>query len=160
MNEERTKLIKDAIKRIKYSGNCGVECFMRKIDMKVISDKMCPKCGTTTSVFLDPREYDKCDIRDIMEKKGWCFGCAFWENLYRKNKDNPNWVIIKGDSWILTPRKEGDKSRIWGLGGTRMVAKKKDGTIIDGNNWWYQGKIPPEFRDLMPDNAEWVEDED
>lgn len=160
MNEERIKLIKDVVKKIKYSGDCGLQCFTQKINLTVITDKMCPKCGTITPVLLDPKEYNKCDIRDIMEEEGWCFSCAFWENLYRKNKDNPNWVIIEGHSWILKPRKEDDKPRspFWGLGGTRMVAKKKDGAIMDGNNWWHQGKIPPEFRDLMPDNAEWVED--
>lgn len=36
-------------------------------------------------------------------------------------------------------------------------AISNDGRKIISNDWWYQGKIPEEFKELMPDNAKWVE---
>lgn len=31
-----------------------------------------------------------------------------------------------------------------------------EGTVHESNNIWYQGKIPPEWRDRLPDNAVWL----
>lgn len=33
---------------------------------------------------------------------------------------------------------------------------ENDGRKIISNDWWHQGKIPEEFKDLMSDNAKWI----
>lgn len=38
----------------------------------------CSICGTTEAV--DPGEFNKCLLRDIMEERKCCFHCAFWIN--------------------------------------------------------------------------------
>lgn len=157
MNEEDMKLLGSEITRIEQlkADSCfnPIEIILGNMAVK----PMCPKCGTSDVLILNQKEYSKCDIRSIMEETGYCFYCAFWENLYQKNKDNPNWVIIGGYSWILSDIREQDKcSPLLGLGGVRLIAKKDDGTILDGRDWWGQGEVPQHFKDQMPDNAEWI----
>lgn len=33
-----------------------------------------------------------------------------------------------------------------------------EGTVHESNNVWFQGNIPPEFRDRLPDNAVWIKE--
>lgn len=51
---------------------------------------------------------------------------------------------------MLEERKAVIKERNKGL------SLSNDGRKIISNDWWHQGKIPEEFKDLMPDNAKWV----
>lgn len=127
--------------------------------------RKCHKCGhedgdgVNRCHDMNPDSFIKGDVRSIMEETGWCFSCAFWESIYRKNKDNPNWVIIEGQSWIAHPIKV-DYNRNYpifvGCGGKWMTAKKENGEIVRTNNWWHQGNIPECFRDVIPDNAKWM----
>lgn len=127
--------------------------------------KKCPKCGHEDGTGINrihdmnPEDFVKGDIRSIMEETGWCFSCSCWENIYRKYKDNPNWVIIEGQSWIACPTRT-DYNRNCpigiGCGGRWMTAKKENGETIKTNNWWNQGDVPECFRDVMPDNAKWM----
>lgn len=159
MNEEDTKLLWSEMARVEQLK--ADSCF-KPIEIMLggeIVKPMCPKCETIDVLVLNPKEYTKCDIRSIMEETGYCFHCAFWENLYQKNKDNPNWVIIDGYSWILGDIKKQDKrSPLLGCGGSIMIAKKNDGTILEDRNWWGQGNIPPHFRNKIPDNTIWIKD--
>lgn len=41
-----------------------------------------------------------------------------------------------------------------GFSGRRFWIRFKDGSTLTTNNLWYQGKIPDEFRDELPDTAE------
>lgn len=127
--------------------------------------RKCPKCGHEDGTGINhchnmnPEDFVKGDIRSIMEETGWCFSCSCWENIYRKHKDNPNWVIIEGQSWIACPIRT-DYNRNCsigvGCGGRWMTEKKENGEIIKTNNWWHQGDAPECFRDVMPDNAKWI----
>lgn len=83
----------------------------------------CSICGTTEAV--DPGEYRKCLIRSIMERDGVCYSCAFWIRLYEENKNNPNWLIIDGESWIanpFVPNTNNKTRRFMGMGGRMMEA--------------------------------------
>ena len=74
-------------------------------------------------------------------------------------KNNPNWLIIDGESWIanpFVPNTNNKTRRFMGMGGRMMEAISNDGRKIISNDWWHQGKIPEEFKDLIPDNAKWV----
>lgn len=84
---------------------------------------------------------------------------SFWIRLYEENKNNPNWLIIDGESWIanpFVPNTNNKTRRFMGMGGRMLEAISNDGRKIISNDWWHQGKIPEEFKDLIPDNAKWV----
>lgn len=71
----------------------------------------------------------------------------------------PNWLIIDGESWIanpFVPNTNNKTRRFMGMGGRMLEAISNDGRKIISNDWWHQGKIPEEFKDLIPDNAKWV----
>lgn len=121
----------------------------------------CSICGTTEAV--DPGEYRKCLIRSrsIMERDGVCYSCAFWIRLYEENKNNPNWLIIDGESWIanpFVPNTNNKTRRFMGMGGRMMEAISNDGRKIISNDWWHQGKIPERFLKLIDKShfAKWV----
>lgn len=59
----------------------------------------CSICGTTEAV--DPGEFSKCLLRDIMEERKCCFHCAFWINHLGLYKNDPKWLVINGASWIV-----------------------------------------------------------
>lgn len=68
-------------------------------------------------------------------------------------------MIIDGESWIanpFVPNTNNKTRRFMGMGGRMMEAISNDGRKIISNDWWHQGKIPEEFKDLIPDNAKWV----
>lgn len=71
--------------------------------------KICPKCkhedgsGQNNIHSMNPEHFCKRSIRSIMERDGVCYSCAFWIRLYEENKNNPNWLIIDGESWIVHP---------------------------------------------------------
>lgn len=110
----------------------------------------CTICGKTD----DPESYMKGNIRSIMEAKEVCFNCGFWEEKIAIHDDRT--FIIKGERYHAQP----DTSDIYkfkGFGGRKFKIRRIDtGEIIETQNLWYQGVIPPYFRDRMPDNAEFV----
>ena len=134
-------------------------------NMESEKKKICPKCGCEDGSgqnnihSMNPEHFCKCPIRSIMERDGVCYSCAFWIRLYEENKNNPNWLIIDGESWIanpFVPNTNNKTRRFMGMGGRMMEAISNDGRKIISNDWWHQGKIPEEFKDLIPDNAKWV----
>jgi hypothetical protein len=46
---------------------------------------VCPKCGTPHQPHsphtMDADGFERCEIRTIMEDKGWCYECSFWQNM-------------------------------------------------------------------------------
>ena len=71
---------------------------------------VCPKCGTPHQPHsphtMDADGFERSEIRTVMEDRGWCYECSFWQNLYDKHKDDPGWVRIDGVSWVLKPMVE------------------------------------------------------
>lgn len=126
--------------------------------------KICPKCkhedgsGQNNIHDMNPEHFCKCPIRSIMERDGVCYSCAFWIRLYEENKNNPNWLIIDGTSYIanpFVPNTNNKTRRFMGFGGRTMEAIKNSGEKVISNDWWHQGEVPECFRDIMPDNAKW-----
>lgn len=118
----------------------------------------CSICGTTEAV--DPGELIKYLLRDIMEERKCCFHCAFWINHLDLYKDDPEWLVIDGASWIVfpyVPASERGYSFI-GCGGREMKAITEDGREFFSNNWWHQGDIPERFLKLIDKFhfAKWV----
>ena len=101
--------------------------------------KICPKCGCEDGSgqnnihSMNPEHFCKCPIRSIMERDGVCYSCAFWIRLYEENKNNPNWLIIDGESWIanpFVPNTNNKTRRFMGMGGRMMEAISNDGRKI------------------------------
>lgn len=118
----------------------------------------CSICGTTEAV--DPGKFIKCLLRDIMEGRKCCFHCAFWINHLGLYKNDPNWLVINGASWMVhlfVPDSE-RKSGFIGCGGSEMKAITEDGREFFSNNWWHQGDIPERFLKLIDKSyfAKWV----
>lgn len=118
----------------------------------------CSICGTTEAV--DPGKYIKLRYRDIMEERKCCFHCAFWINHLGLYKNDPNWLVINGASWIVcpyVPASERGRS-FMGCGGREMKAITEDGREFFSNNWWHQGDIPEGFLKLIDKShfAKWV----
>lgn len=104
----------------------------------------CSICGTTEAV--DPGEFIKSNLRNIMEEKECCFHCAFWINHLGLYKNDPNWLVINGASWMVhpyVPASERGRSFI-GCGGRMMEAISNGGRKIISNDWWHQGRHPRE----------------
>lgn len=126
--------------------------------------KKCPRCERYEDEgihCMDPEEFMECEIRTIMEEKGWCYDCAFWQDLYNKKKDDPRWLRIEGESWVAGPVASGfnRSMNFVGCGGRVMTAIKNNGEVITSNNWWHQGDVPECFKELMPDNAKWLNED-
>lgn len=126
--------------------------------------KICPKCGQEDGSGqnqihdMNPEHFVKCDIRSIMERDGVCYHCGFWTRMYEQHKNDPNWLIIDGVSYIanpFVPNTNNMTRRFMGFGGRMMEAIKNSGEKVISNDWWHQGEIPECFRDIMPDNAKW-----
>ena len=118
----------------------------------------CSICGTTEAV--DPGEFSKCLLRDIREERKCCFHCAFWINHLGLYKNDPNWLVINGASWMVHPYVPASerKSSFSGCGGREMKAITEDGREFFSNNWWHQGDIPERFLKLIDKShfAKWV----
>lgn len=118
----------------------------------------CSICGTTEAV--DPGEFSKCLLRGIMEERKCCFYCAFWTNHLGLYKNDPNWLVINGASWMVHPYVPASerKSSFIGCGGREMKAITEDGREFFSNNWWHQGDIPERFLKLIDKShfAKWV----
>lgn len=113
----------------------------------------CSICGTTEVV--DPGEFCKCLLRDIMEERKCCFHCAFWINHLGLYKNDPKWLVINGASWIVhpyVPVSERGRSFI----GWKAITE--DGREFFSNNWRHQGDIPERFLKLIDKShfAKWV----
>lgn len=82
----------------------------------------------------------------------------FWQDLYNKMSNDPKWIRIDGNSYIFASIDDKCPKgwNIFKYSKAIGYAKLKNGNAIHSGNIWYQGKVPEEFKELMPDNAEWI----
>lgn len=49
---------------------------------------VCPKCGTPHQPHsphtMDADGFERCEIRTVMEDRGWCYECSFWQKYVRQ----------------------------------------------------------------------------
>lgn len=105
--------------------------------------------------MMDADGFERCEIRTVMEDRGWCYKCSFWQNMYDKHKDDPGWVRIDGESWVLKPMVENVPSG-WnslGCGGRKMYINIEGKGIVVSNNCWCQGDVSDAFKDLDAGNC-------
>jgi hypothetical protein len=81
----------------------------------------------------------------------------FWTEKVQIAND-PRVARIDGKHYIIGD--ENDPSYFRGFGGSRFTIKFFDGPnagkTITTTNLWYQGMIPDDFRDELPNNAEFL----
>lgn len=112
----------------------------------------CEKCG---------RRGLEMSYMDEREKKLWplrCFSCRVWSDVQRTASD-PKAVVVDGERYWIEKEHPPDARfgmSLNGFGGAKFVIRFKDGREVTTRNLWRQGAIPPQFREAMPDNAEFV----
>lgn len=51
---------------------------------------VCPKCGTPHQPHsphtMDADGFERCEIRTVMEDRGWCYECSFWQTCTTNTK--------------------------------------------------------------------------
>lgn len=98
-------------------------------------------------------DYDQRDKEILMEQ-------AFIEDYWTKliDQDIPNRLVINGVHYTHEGMKVGVRKDWRGSNGRLFTIKLKDGTIIKTNSLWHQGTIPEQFRNQLPNNAEFIND--
>ena len=78
----------------------------------------------------------------------------FWKQICSEKEEH---LIIDGECYCLgTPVLSTKPSSRLGHGGRRFTIRTFDGELIETNNLWCNGTVPPEFKDQLPDNATFV----
>ena len=81
-----------------------------------------------------------------------CFNVHFWQKIIAE-KDHH--VIVNGKCYCNGGNVENpNRYMMLGFGGRRFWIRYKDGRTETTNNLWYNGEVPDEFSDQLPDNAE------
>lgn len=109
--------------------------------------------------------------RERLESAGICPTCDFWIEKWQL-RDNENVVRIDGQHYMYgnhlqdarvtqdttleqlaksLPTKQG-----LGMGGQSVIIRFNDGRVVITNDLWHQGRIPKQFENALPNNAEMV----
>lgn len=77
-----------------------------------------------------------------------------WKDNGDRTPEGSLAIRINGRHFVTTPGSVGQ-----GFGGRRFkwVMKSNPEVVLESRDMWSQGYIPQEFRDVLHDNAEWVE---
>lgn len=85
-----------------------------------------------------------------------CFHVNYW-NEKIEDKDNPKVVRIDGTQYYIG--KETGNHGFKGYGGRKFKIKFFDGRIVETTSLWHNGDIPEEHKNMLADNAEFIQDE-
>lgn len=104
----------------------------------------------------------KCEVcgKEIAESQyiGYvlCNSECFYKHLWRRRiSQKEKYIIIRGACYSDAGDVKNPTSDMFlGHAGRRFWIKFKDGSTLSTNNLWYGGEIPVEFRDELPDTAE------
>ena len=92
------------------------------------------------------------------DEESICFQCTFWLNVYQQDKHR-SFAIIDGVHYVLRPSII--PKHVAGMCGRPYYIKfLSDNHIQYCNNLWHQGKIPDLFKELFPNNAIFVSQEE
>lgn len=79
----------------------------------------------------------------------------FWDKILQ-TADDPRRLFIEGTSYWVGDDKVLDGTPR-GFGGRKFTIIRKDGHLIETTNLWTQGEVPSEYRQILKDNAAFVE---
>lgn len=97
----------------------------------------------------------RCEEEALSNNK-LCFTCNFWTEKVRKKYASTS-VRINQIHYFIDVNEE-RKSHCKGFGGAKFVIKFFDGRIVTTTNLWCQGTVPDDFRNDLPDNAEFIKE--
>lgn len=80
-----------------------------------------------------------------------CFYCDFWKSKIGLAKA----IVVDGRHYT-DGGKSSDPARWKGFGGHKWKIRMFSGEIIETDNLWHQGTIPPWFTKDIPNNAEFI----
>lgn len=80
-----------------------------------------------------------------------CFHKNFW-NEYVEIKDDPKIVRVDGKQYYIGR----ENQTLRGFGGNKFHIKFYDGREIISDNLWYNGEVPEDYKELLPDNAVFI----
>jgi hypothetical protein len=101
------------------------------------------------------REIDESKYSHKIICSSECFHIDFWNDNV-EIKDDPKVVRVNGEQYYIG--KENSRSSFRGFGGNKFTIKFFDGREVVSTNLWYNGKIPKDYKELLPDNAEFIRD--
>jgi len=119
------------------------------IEKKKILDEPCVICGSLISTTYSD------DVVSGLKEKNLCFFCLFWSEWIEK-KDDPNTVRIDGTHYHIAP--DAPDAYFKGFGGRRFKIEFNDGRVVETRNLWCQGDISKHYKELLPDNAKFIQD--
>lgn len=94
-------------------------------------------------------------VVETMLKQHVCFNCAFWMNIINSQAP-PGQIIIGHTYYIAHPYVKRPLNRIKGNNGKEMYIRIFNGELIKSNNVWCKGEIPEQFREQLPDTANFL----
>lgn len=94
---------------------------------------------------------DECTQRELKSQDD------YWNKLVEQ-KDNERYVRVDGHHYAISPDNSSPNT-MRGFGGRRFNILFKDGRKVVSHNLWAQGSIPLRFRERLPDNAFFVDDD-
>lgn len=98
------------------------------------------------------KEIEKSQFSNAVLCSSECFNKHFWREIIAEKDEH---IIINGSCYCDGGNVEHPgRYQFLGHAGQRFWIRFFDGKEITTNNLWYQGKIPDEFRDELPDTAE------
>ena len=93
-----------------------------------------------------------------IQNLGICFECLYWRTqttLDDTERGLHGWAVINGTHYVLAPHTNFNWPR--GMGGVKKKIRFFDGYETECDNLWCQGEVPSGYwRDLLPDNAEFI----
>jgi hypothetical protein len=81
----------------------------------------------------------------------------FWQRIVEQY-GNPRHVVVKSTHYQIGPEDPIIRRSWRGFRGDRYNIKFHDGRTVISTNLWCQGTIPAQFREQLPDNAEFVKE--
>lgn len=113
-----------------------------------MSNYTCVECGKE-----ETRRY----LGDRMRAKRLCFSCNFWMR-HVNNAEHPMSTRIDNYHYLIGTEPERPGS-LHGFGGREFTIIFNDGKVVVTHNLWSQGEIPERFRDRLPNNAKFSQEE-
>lgn len=105
---------------------------------------ICEICGKEFDGKTYYGEYSDCC-------SGKCFTKKFWNNIVAEKDEH---IVVDGTCYAIAPA---PINGFYGFDGRKFKIKMFDtGEVIETNNLWYQGKIPAEYREKLPNNAKFI----
>lgn len=86
-----------------------------------------------------------------------CFTKNYWNKIV-ESYDDPRRVIIDGKSFYIEDENP-HNGLPKGFGGRKFIIARNNGIIIETTNLWAQGEVPDEYRSVLKDNAQFLNDD-